>query len=114
LNAVPLKIADVIPSAISTEHPYNRRSTIGLVYEKEFYSKNTGYIKLHFTNFDVGPDNYVEITAVNIGTSIIYASKGKIVDQDKNMVSDFWSQVLFDDRSYSYHKLLQCKYDPKF
>lgn len=98
LNAVPLKITDVLPYTISIEHPFGRRGTIGLVYEKEFYSKNAGHIKLHFTNFDVGPDNYVEITAINIGTFIGYAAKGKIVDQDKNMVSDFWSQVLFDDR----------------
>ena len=97
LTDVPLKVGEVLPSAISTIHPYNDEGVAGLVFEKAFYSKNSAYIKLHFSNFDLGPDDYVEITAVNSGESIIYAAKGKIIDQNMTMLSDFWSQVLFDE-----------------
>ncbi len=69
-----------------------------LVYEKEFYSKNSGYVKLHFKNFDLAPGDYVEITGANSNETIIYGGKGKIIDANLNTISDFWSQVIFDEK----------------
>lgn len=69
-----------------------------LVYKKEFYSKNSAYIKLYFENFDLAPGDYVKITGTTSKETIIYAEKGKIVDSEKTMISDFWSRVLFDDK----------------
>lgn len=95
----PLKIGDETALNISTQHPYNTvLGTRGIVFEKEFYSKNSSYIKLYFKNFSLAPGDYVEITAPNIGESIIYGGQGKIIDANLNTISDFWTQVLMDER----------------
>lgn len=69
-----------------------------LVYEKEFTSKNAFYIKLYFKNFNLAPGDYLEIVGSKGQEPIIYAGKGKIVDDNMTMISDFWSRVLFDDK----------------
>ena len=69
-----------------------------LVFEKEFYSENSSYVKLYFKNFDLSPGDYLEITGSNNKESIIYAGKGKIVDSNMTMISDFWSKVILDDK----------------
>ena len=76
-------------------NPNNLRE---LVYQKEFYSKNSGYVKLYFKNFDLASGDYVEITGMNSSETIVYGGKGKIVDANLNTISDFWSQVIFDDK----------------
>ena len=97
INA-PLKVGDVIPTNFQTAHPYNPSGVADVIYEKEFYNKYSSYIKIYFKNFDLAPGDYVEITAVNTGETIIYAGRGKIIDQNMTMISDFWTQVLFDER----------------
>jgi V8-like Glu-specific endopeptidase len=97
INA-PLKVGDVIPANFQTTHPYNTSGVHDVVFEKEFYNKYSSYIKLYFKNFDLAPGDYVEITAVNSGETIIYAGRGKIIDQNLTMISDFWTKVLFDER----------------
>lgn len=97
INA-PLKVGDVIPANFQTTHPYNASGVQDVVFEKEFYNKYSSYIKLYFKNFDLAPGDYVEITAVNTGETIIYAGRGKIIDQNMTMISDFWTKVLFDER----------------
>lgn len=94
----PLKIGDEEALNIQTQHPYNATGTTGIIFEKEFYSKQASYIKLYFKNFNLAPGDYVEITAPNIGESIIYGGQGKIIDAQLNTISDFWTKVLFDER----------------
>lgn len=94
----PLKIGDEEALNIKTQHPYNTTGTTGIIFEKEFYSKHASYIKLKFKNFNLAPGDYVEITAVNIGESIIYGGQGKIIDANLNTISDFWTKVLMDER----------------
>ena len=93
----PVKIGDVVSVAIQTAHPYHSSGQGGIVFEKEFYSKHASYIKIYFNDFDLAPGDYVEITGLNTGESIIYGGQGKIIDKNLTMISDFWSQVLFDD-----------------
>ena len=69
-----------------------------LVYQKEFYSQNAGYVKLYFENFDLASGDYVEITGASSQETIIYGGKGKLIDAGRSTMSDFWSQVLFDDK----------------
>ncbi|WP_420551767.1 trypsin-like peptidase domain-containing protein [Tenacibaculum aiptasiae] len=69
-----------------------------LVYSKEFYSKNSSYIKLYFKNFDLAPGDYLEIIGAKSKESMIYGGKGKIVDNSMTTISNFWSKVLFDDK----------------
>lgn len=97
-SQAPVIIGDEVNINLQTPHPYNASSQIGVVFEQEFYNKNSAYIKLYFENFDLGPEDYVEISTHNTGESIIYAGKGKIIDKEGTIMSDFWSQVLLDER----------------
>jgi len=69
-----------------------------VVYEKEFFSENSSYVKLYFENFDLAPGDYIEITGANTGESILYGGQGKIVDENQTMISNFWSRVMLDDK----------------
>ncbi|WP_440879930.1 trypsin-like peptidase domain-containing protein [Tenacibaculum sp. C7A-26P2] len=69
-----------------------------LVYRKEFFSKKSSYIKIYFENFDLAPGDYLKLTGANTKESIIYGGKGKIVDEKMTMISNFWSQILFDEK----------------
>ena len=100
-----LKIGDEYDSDIKVTKTYQRfrksklnKGSKELVYQKEFYSKNSSYIKLYFKNFDLAPGDYLQIQGVNSKESIVYGGKGKIVDSQKTMISDFWSRVIFDDK----------------
>jgi V8-like Glu-specific endopeptidase len=97
-NNTPVKIGDVIPTNLHTTHPYHSTGQGGVVFEQEFTNKHSSYIKIYFKDFNLAPGDYVEITAVNTGESILYGGQGKIIDNNLTMISDFWSQVLFDER----------------
>ncbi|WP_299162619.1 trypsin-like peptidase domain-containing protein [uncultured Tenacibaculum sp.] len=99
------KIGDEFDSDIKitkTYQKFKKKSTnqekTDLVYKKEFYSKNSSYIKLYFKNFDLAPGDYLEIIGAKSKESLIYAGKGKIVDNNMTTISNFWSKVLFDDK----------------
>ncbi len=92
---VDIKITQMYRSLNKTKQKNVSRS---LVFQKEFYSENSGYVKLYFENFDLAPGDYVEITGVNSKESIIYGGKGKVIDPQLNTISDFWSTVIFDDK----------------
>ncbi len=94
----PITIGDELPLNLATAQPYNAVGQQGVIFEQEFYNKNSSYIKLYFEDFDLSPGDYIEISTHNTGESIIYAEKGKIVDQQGTMVSDFWSQILMDEK----------------
>ena len=103
----PLKIGDEFSVDLKMTKTYQKFKKTAqqsadnkpqLVFKKEFYSKNSSYIKLYFENFDLAPGDYVQITGMTSKERIIYGGKGKIVDSQMTMISDFWSQVLFDDK----------------
>ena len=94
----PVVIGDELVTNHQTAHPYNTANQIGVIFEQEFYNKNSAYIKLYFEDFDLGPEDYVEISTHNTGESIIYAGKGKIIDREGTTISNFWSKVLLDER----------------
>ncbi len=93
----PITIGDEFPLQLETSHPYAQTGQQGVVFEQEFYNKNSAYIKLYFEDFDLGPEDYIEISTHNTGESIIYGGKGKIIDENGTMISNFWSQALLDE-----------------
>ncbi len=93
----PIKIGDEIDVRLRTSHPYET-SKAEVAFEQEFHSENSTYIKLYFRNFDLAPGDYVEIYSPKTDESVIYAGKGKIVDNGATTISDFWSQVIFSDK----------------
>jgi V8-like Glu-specific endopeptidase len=100
------KIGDEFDTNVKVTQEYQKFSkAIGqkstqpqLIYQKEFYSKNSTYVKLYFENFDLAPGDFVEIIGANSKEKIIYGAQGKIVDDKMTMISNFWSQVIFDDK----------------
>ena len=76
IKQTPLKIGDEFSVNIKTSHPYNITGKRGILFEKEFYSKNSSYIKLYFENFNLFPGDYVEIFDPSTGESIIYGEQG--------------------------------------
>lgn len=85
-------------SKIKFQNKATSNSAKTVIYEKEFFSKNSSYVKLYFENFDLAPGDYIEITGNKTGESILYGGKGKIVDQSKTMISNFWSRVMLDNK----------------
>lgn len=96
-NERPLKIGDEFEVNTSTAHPY-KSDAASVVFEKEFHSKDASYIKLYFEDFSLAPGDYVEIYSPSTDEQIIYAGKGKIVDDGFTMISNFWSSALFTDK----------------
>jgi len=94
----PLKIGDEFSINVMTPHPYNLKGKKGVLFEQEFYSKNSSYIKLYFENFNLFPGDYVEIFSPNTGESIIYGERGKVIDNNRTMISDFWTKVIFNEK----------------
>lgn len=94
----PLQIGDVLPIQLAPAHPYNAIGIEQVAFEQEFFNKNSSYIKLYFENFELAPGDYVEIKGLNSGETIYYAEQGKIINQQGTMLSNFWSQVIFDER----------------
>ena len=104
LSAQKFRIGEEFETDINTTKVYQKfkkstkSNTKELVYQKEFFSKNSSYIKIYFKNFDLAKGDYVKITGVNSKESIIYGGKGKIIDKAMTTISDFWSNVIFDDK----------------
>ncbi|MGH1334666.1 MAG: trypsin-like peptidase domain-containing protein [Aureispira sp.] len=94
----PIKIGDVLPIQIAPTHPYNATGGERLAFEQEFFNKNSSYIKLYFENFNLAPGDYVEIKGLNSGETVLYSELGKIIDENGQMLSNFWSKVIFDER----------------
>ncbi|QKX05202.1 T9SS type A sorting domain-containing protein [Aquimarina sp. TRL1] len=95
----PMIIADEFKLDESTSHPYTTaKSGKQILYQKEFYSAKASYVKLYFKNFDLAPGDYVEIYSPNNGETKIYGQKGKIIDEQMTMISDFWTQAIFEDK----------------
>lgn len=94
----PVQVGDVLPINLASDHPYNQMGTNGVVFEQEFYNKNSHYIKLYFERFDLAPGDYVELLGMNSGERVIYSERGKIIDRAGTMVSQFWSAIIFDER----------------
>lgn len=94
----PVQVGDVFPSNIPTAHPYNPVGARGILFEREFHNKNSHYIKLYFERFDLAQGDYVELLGMNTGERVIYSEKGKIINRQGEMISAFWSQIIFDDR----------------
>ena len=88
-----------------TPHPY--KGGPGLVMEKIYHFPNAGYISLHFQEFDLAPGDYVEIMSGDETISHIYSGKGKVVQNGKQVISEFWASHIPGDttvvRLYSYN-----------
>ncbi|MGQ1947042.1 carbohydrate-binding protein [Geofilum sp. OHC36d9] len=75
-----------------TSHPYIKNS--GVIFEKEYINQGSAYVRIHFTNFSLAPNDYVEIENTLTGVVTRYFGKGKSVRNGTVVISDFWSCVV--------------------
>jgi len=84
-----VQVGEEVRESFTTAHPYPGGG--GLVYEKVYHNPNSGYISIHFSNFDLAPGDYVEISSADGNYSYLYNSKGKVVRGGKAIISEFWA-----------------------
>jgi hypothetical protein len=84
-----VKVGDEVLQKIESPHPYN--GVKGMVWEKEFYWPNAGYIAIHFSAFDLSPRDYVEVSSPDGKFHYKYKGKGKLLREGKTQTSEFWA-----------------------
>ncbi len=93
----PLQIADELNLKLTSTKSYFHNSKKGIIYTKTFTNKNSAYIKLHINSFDLSPGDYVKVFSKD-GEEYIYSEKGKIVGENKEMISEFWTGTIWSDK----------------
>ncbi|MCX7550390.1 trypsin-like peptidase domain-containing protein [Xanthomarina sp. F2636L] len=96
-NKKPLQIADQFPLEISSTQAYFNNSKTGIVFKKSFKNKGSAYIKLHVNSFDLKAGDFVKVYSPDSQEEYIYSEQGKIVGQDKEMISEFWTGTIWSD-----------------
>jgi hypothetical protein len=104
-----VKVGEEVIDQYETSHPYSGK---GLVWEQEFHWPDAGYISIHFSKFDLGKGDIVEITSPDGRFVYRYKEKGKKVKKlDKKkpqQLSEFWATHIPGDtavvRLYSKNK----------
>jgi len=88
-----VKVGEEVLIKYQTDHPYKGKK--GVVWEKIFHWPNAGYIAIHFSEFDLASDDYVEISSPDGRFYYTYKEKGKWVkvkgDKSAKQISDFWA-----------------------
>jgi len=94
LYSQPVQIGDEILEAYETMHPYKGG---GIAFEQVFHNPGSGYIAVHFSAFDLGPGDYVEIFSPDNQFSFTYRGKGKVVRGGEAVLSNFWARHIPGD-----------------
>ena len=96
-----VKVGEEVQQRFDTPHPY--RADKGIVWEMEFHWPDAGYLALHFTDFDLAKNDYVEISSPDGKFRYLYQDKGKKVKVKKGkkikekQISDFWATHIPND-----------------
>jgi len=81
-------IGDEIQETHETLHPY---TGTGVVWEEEFSWQDASYISIHFSEFDLAPGDFVEITSPDDQYGYVYQGQGKVVRGGAATLSEFWA-----------------------
>ncbi|NIO80977.1 MAG: PKD domain-containing protein [Candidatus Aminicenantes bacterium] len=88
-----VQVGEEVLTKYQTDHPYKGEK--GVVWEKTFHWPNAGYIAIHFAEFDLASDDYVEISSPDGRYVYTYKEKGKWVkekgDKKAKQISEFWA-----------------------
>lgn len=90
----PIQVGDEILESFATPHPYKGR---GLVFEQVFHNPGSGYLAIHFSKFDLGPGDKVEISSPDGKFYFTYKDKGKVVRGGEAVLSNFWARHMPGD-----------------
>ncbi|MBN2867655.1 MAG: trypsin-like peptidase domain-containing protein [Flavobacteriaceae bacterium] len=91
-----LKIGDEYTVNISSNSDYNTNQS-GLVFQEEFRSTGSGYVKVHFNNFDLKSGDYVKVYSPKTSDEFFYYDQGKIVGNENEMIDTFWTTTIWSD-----------------
>jgi len=94
LYSQPVQVGDEIAERFETPHPYKGR---GVVFEQVFHNPGSGYIAVHFSAFDLGPGDYVEISSPDGKFYFTYREKGKVARGGEAVLSNFWARHMPGD-----------------
>ncbi|MCP4152993.1 MAG: hypothetical protein GY757_34995 [bacterium] len=81
-----VQVGEEIVETIASQ-PYGG---VGVVYEKTFHSPNAGYIAIHFSSFDLGTGDRVEISNGDGSLFYTYTEKGKL-GMGGEVLGAFWA-----------------------
>lgn len=87
-----IQVGEEVLEKFETPHPYQGER--GVIWEKTFHHANAGYIAIHFSEFDLTANDYVEISSPDGKFSYTFRDKGKKVKDKKGkerQVSTFWA-----------------------
>lgn len=84
-----VKVGELVTEKFETDHPY--KGMKGLVTEQVFHWPNAGYVAIHFSQFDLAPGDYVEISSPDGSYYYTYKEKGKVVKGGTEVISEFWA-----------------------
>ncbi|NIO81063.1 MAG: hypothetical protein GTN53_10675, partial [Candidatus Aminicenantes bacterium] len=95
-----VQVGEEIIERIETPHPYTAEK--GVVFERVFHYPNAGYIKIHFSKFDLAKGDYVEVSSPDGQFSYKYRENGKDVEDEFEpgrfkQISDFWATFIPGD-----------------
>ncbi|SHH54910.1 trypsin-like peptidase domain-containing protein [Winogradskyella jejuensis] len=94
--SAPLKVGDEIEVNLTSNTEYNNTNS-GIVYFKEFRSTGSGYVKVYFENFDLNDNDYLRIYGASNSQEFIYTGSGKVINNNGDTISEFWSATIWDD-----------------
>jgi V8-like Glu-specific endopeptidase len=83
-----IQVGEEVLETFEISHPFEG---VGIVWEHTFHWPKSGYISIHFTEFDLSPGDYIEISSPDGRYSYRYEEKGKVVRGGEAVLSDFWA-----------------------
>lgn len=86
-----VQVGEAVVEKVETTHPYIGSDKGEAVFERVFHYPDAGYIAIHFSKFDLAPGDYIEISGVDGKYAYTYEGKGKVVDDGKVTLSEFWA-----------------------
>lgn len=96
-NGKPIQIADEFKINLTSTNNYFNSSEKGIVYKEIFENKGSAYIKLHINSFDLKAGDFLKVYSPDSDEEYIYSEKGKIVGENKEMISEFWTGTIWSD-----------------
>jgi len=95
-----VKVGEEVLEQYETPHPYTGK---GLIWEQQFNWPKAGYIAIHFSKFDLGPGDIIEISSPDGKFRYRYKEKGKDVKngkkKKKQQSSEFWATHIPGDKA---------------
>ena len=89
-----IQVGEEVFETYETAHPYEGT---GNIWERSFHWTDASYITIHFVEFDLASEDYVEISSPDGKYTYRYEGKGKVVRGGEAILSVFWTRHIPGD-----------------